>query len=319
MSDDRSKGLDILKGLLMVLVLLGHSMENEDIRDNLLRAWIYSFHMPAFLFVSGYVIDLKRLHSRSIYTLVKRYLPVAVAWLVTSLTFNVCFVWNSATLQSPKETFRALGYLFLYPSFHLWYIPALLMLVSIAFVFARSEQLRTALIAASLAVALCVSSETLLGILPGRFVWAMGDRRVYLYAVYFFVALTVRSQDRISRILIAPISGLPAIISFMVVAGTANWLMPDSYLLHALVLITNVASCVYAVNLVQRFTFSDHWSCLEWIGKNSLYIYLLHPFFTIPMSQSSMGNLYPLLSTVLMFSAMLCYCVLMSSSLFRRK
>ena len=49
---------DSLKGLLMVLVVLGHAIQNTigpQCQTNHLWNIIYSFHMPAFMAISGYL------------------------------------------------------------------------------------------------------------------------------------------------------------------------------------------------------------------------------------------------------------------------
>lgn len=45
-----------MKFLLIVLVVFDHSLEEISLEHNyaIIRAWIYSFHMPAFIFISGY-------------------------------------------------------------------------------------------------------------------------------------------------------------------------------------------------------------------------------------------------------------------------
>lgn len=48
----RSICVDIAKGIGIFLVVLGHTTENED-----LRQWIYSFHMPLFFLISGIFFD----------------------------------------------------------------------------------------------------------------------------------------------------------------------------------------------------------------------------------------------------------------------
>lgn len=50
MSNKRVGWIDICKGCGIILVILGHIYS-----DNVLRIWIYSFHMPLFFFVSGYI------------------------------------------------------------------------------------------------------------------------------------------------------------------------------------------------------------------------------------------------------------------------
>lgn len=52
----RLKKFDLLKGILIILVILGHAMNYSfnDVWNNKLFNCIYSFHMPLFIFLSGY-------------------------------------------------------------------------------------------------------------------------------------------------------------------------------------------------------------------------------------------------------------------------
>ena len=50
-------GIDVMQGIAMVLVVLGHHLFNfmpEWYKD--LFIWIYTFHMPLFIFISGFLI-----------------------------------------------------------------------------------------------------------------------------------------------------------------------------------------------------------------------------------------------------------------------
>lgn len=104
----RDSGFDNLKLLLIILVVLGHAMEEFDTPGTLgiVRALIYSFHMPAFIFISGYFT--------------KKYEKAAdgaiVNCLIPFLIFNT--LWQIMT----KETFQVDPLLSVY-SF--WYLLSL--------------------------------------------------------------------------------------------------------------------------------------------------------------------------------------------------
>lgn len=57
----RNTYLDITKGILILLVILGHSIQygagsgNQEFWENPLFRFIYSFHMPLFMLISGYL------------------------------------------------------------------------------------------------------------------------------------------------------------------------------------------------------------------------------------------------------------------------
>lgn len=58
---NRITWLDYTKGILIILVVLGHSVQcariqlGQDCLHDYIWRIIYSFHMPAFMAVSGYV------------------------------------------------------------------------------------------------------------------------------------------------------------------------------------------------------------------------------------------------------------------------
>jgi fucose 4-O-acetylase-like acetyltransferase len=55
--EKRDASIDALRGLAILLVVFGHSLQftNPDFDNNILFRIIYSFHMPLFMFISGYV------------------------------------------------------------------------------------------------------------------------------------------------------------------------------------------------------------------------------------------------------------------------
>lgn len=58
----RIEWVDVVKGLLILTVILGHAIQEAlkvrgiGFEENLLRNTIYSFHMPAFMAMSGYLV-----------------------------------------------------------------------------------------------------------------------------------------------------------------------------------------------------------------------------------------------------------------------
>lgn len=53
---ERSPLFDNMKMVLIILVVFGHALEEISLEHEygIIRACIYSFHMPVFIFISGY-------------------------------------------------------------------------------------------------------------------------------------------------------------------------------------------------------------------------------------------------------------------------
>ena len=74
--------IDCLKGFAIFLVVLGHVVQNYNLMDSWIFRIIYSFHMPLFMFMSGYVCfrkyDWTIIKKRGIQLLIPffSYIPV---------------------------------------------------------------------------------------------------------------------------------------------------------------------------------------------------------------------------------------------------
>jgi fucose 4-O-acetylase-like acetyltransferase len=86
-SATRNLHVDAFKGFAILLVVLGHAIQVNvpDFDNNLLFRVIYSFHMPLFMFLSGYLawgrnIDLKR-------RFVQLVIPF-ISWYLLGYLFN---------------------------------------------------------------------------------------------------------------------------------------------------------------------------------------------------------------------------------------
>ena len=103
----RDAKIDTLKGVLIVLVVVGHYIELniESFGCNYLHNLIYLFHMPLFVFISGYVSNTKsRRYFISTLSLVEVYILYQVLYSVRHLPIEIHFD---------------------VPFLQLWYLPAL--------------------------------------------------------------------------------------------------------------------------------------------------------------------------------------------------
>ena len=123
---------DALKGILIVLVVLGHSIQASMIKlggsfiDDYLWNLIYSFHMPAFIAISGFLAFrgnvIREGGSSWISTIWRRFRQLMIPFLL----------WSVALLFVNHNVEHYLDYL-LYPEKSLWFLWALFF---IAIIFA---------------------------------------------------------------------------------------------------------------------------------------------------------------------------------------
>ena len=100
---------DSLKGILMILVVLGHAIQytiGNECYANRLWNIIYSFHMPAFMAVSGYLAfrlnsssggNLRKVVSRRFRQLVVPFILWTLVWVLINdgISIKVFFNYNT--------------------------------------------------------------------------------------------------------------------------------------------------------------------------------------------------------------------------------
>lgn len=76
---NRNGFVDALKGYAIILVIVGHSIQSNSVNfdENIIFRIIYSFHMPLFMFLSGFVLWLQRAKINYIY-LLKRSMTLVI-------------------------------------------------------------------------------------------------------------------------------------------------------------------------------------------------------------------------------------------------
>ena len=82
----RKLNLDNLKGILIILVVLGHVVQSviADYQQNVLFRVIYSFHMPLFFFISGYLTCKSKPDSNMLIKRAKQLLIPFIVWALIS-------------------------------------------------------------------------------------------------------------------------------------------------------------------------------------------------------------------------------------------
>jgi len=116
--------MDFLKGFAIILVVLGHSIQTTQagsFDDNPVFKLIYSFHMPLFMFISGFVSyktfdgTLRKLHSR-----LKSLVIPFLAWFALTLTIN-CLI-EVFTGGPQPDILESIGNLLKSPDYGLWFL-----------------------------------------------------------------------------------------------------------------------------------------------------------------------------------------------------
>ena len=124
--NNRTISLDIARAITIILVVIGHYMpDNSPNWYAVLHRFIYSFHMPLFLFISGFIY-MQTLKKESYLTFVTRKVKrLMIPYFTTSfLVITIKLLSSSnASLENPVTPFSYIE-MFYSPAagFFLWFI-----------------------------------------------------------------------------------------------------------------------------------------------------------------------------------------------------
>lgn len=105
---NRDIKIDALRGFAIILVVVGHIIQTSflDYDENHFFRIIYSFHMPLFMFISGYVAYLSVNFSAPITNIFKKFIQLGIPFLSWYFIFDVLFrraYGNISIIDSAKQ------------------------------------------------------------------------------------------------------------------------------------------------------------------------------------------------------------------------
>lgn len=257
----------------ILLVVLGHS--GEDIPY--LSKWIYSFHMPLFIFISGYLLDYTSKNGidkidiiKFINKKVKRLL--IPYFIISSLAYIPKYLLGKFALRPLELTFSSYVHGFLYPwdnpIIFFWFLPTLffIMIITIYFIKIFKNNIKTILFMAFV-----------ISIISNKFIdiTFLNIKGILNYFFFFILGITYkRYENKIDKILklenIFMIIGLSLIL---LINCSVNYKI-SSQILYIFIAITGI---LFSLSLEKIYSKKNYKFLNHLYGK-SYSIYLLSWF-----------------------------------------
>ncbi|MGG5461274.1 acyltransferase family protein [Clostridium sp. B9] len=309
-SKSRNYFIDNSKGLLIFLVVLGHSL--EFIRKDcgfaeFLYIFIYEFHMPVFIFISGYLSkNVEKGRKNAVKSFLVPFLLFNVIWNLLELIPSLFLDDNFIKAGAPND------FSFFTPGWALWYILAMFIWKSFLPDLIKVKKV----FVISLFIGILVK-------LSGEFGSYMALSRTITFAP-FFLAGYYSNDEKLKKLtkftkfkLLNKLPSILIILCGILIASTlvkfinipAEFFWADrSYyyfninifegiLLYIGIYVIGFAFVYVFINLItNKPTF------LSKIGKNTLSVYFLHTYFIgaiLGLSTLMTSNLGKLLALIL--------------------
>ena len=262
----RDSRIDALKGLMIILVILGHlitTIDNINVINHAVMGGIYVFHMPLFIFISGYLTRDPREQSASrMWHSVKNIAIVLLIFQVIRCSVNIAMGGN------PIATLKA------FPYGELWYLLCLIFW-RVLFYYTPTRLIDKP----ALHIGLALLAAIFVGLIPLNNVLAL-SRGINFY-VFFLLGFYSKQgklksplwRNNYVQIAVAAVL-LPAI--FILFPRCGNMLNgADPYGLKdipqkVMILLCSVSMLLLVFRYVRENRFFAH------VGRDSLFFYLYH-------------------------------------------
>lgn len=271
----RIKWIDWSKGLGILLVILGHTF-----CPNSIKVWLYSFHMPLFFFLSGYVFKMKTNSFKEF--LISRIKSLFIPALIFESILLIYTVIEGMILRDTYElnlTSKLLGIIIQRRggvlSYAPWFLICLFTTQIILYFFLKKIKnnkslLMMGIISSFIGYIYCTKIGV---ILP----WAIDAS---LNAILFFILGYVLKQS----VLFSTVTQrkyLPLYIIINIVVCVIQIILQDtmldmysnSYGNYFAYILASISGIFSIITLSKSFNLGSH---LQFIGENSIIYYSLH-------------------------------------------
>ncbi len=275
-------GIDALKGCLILQVVLTHALG-----DNNFRFLMYTYHMPLFMAVSGFLIKQERLRKLSFGALIKKYLyRLIIPW-------SVAFVFYNGIVY--REQIFAFGMMelvekIIYPYYHLWFIPALLVMICCLWLIEKYRINPTVVLIIALITTLAwfawfqwidkrLMEQSLLYKL-------LGDKRNFIYFFFFYLSYMLKNYR---RDLLGFISYKKLVVLIMVVTPVlvfSNYIKGHPirpYYYTVFYMLLNVSIILFVLSYLIGYKIKSQ--ILQFSNNYSMVIYLYHYIILVTLHE----------------------------------
>lgn len=270
--------LDNIKAFVMILIIWGHCSGEHDFSN--LFNWIYSFHVPIFFVISGYLLQLKYSKKATYKPNFKLFVPYFVYSLIFALLkLTINFISNGSLakdnlIESLEHTFSFYGIS------AVWYI-ACLIFAEIIFYFEVKK----------ISILKCAVLNTILGIIACYI--PTNDNILLIAFVRIFPALLCLNIGAVifefkktaNTIEILALTALSVLLVF--INGKTEMFLMNTGKYPILYIPEIIISSMVIFYIFQKLFDKKIWG-ITWFGQNSLILLCTH--------QMIIYMLYPVLN-----------------------
>jgi acyltransferase len=294
--DKRIDYIDIAKAIGIILVYIGHCDLNYK---SPLFLWIYSFHMPLFFFISGFLF---KFHSQLSYDKIGKILyNKAISLLIPYLFFSIIQSITFILFNIPLHNWIIKGW----GTNPLWFLPVLFLIEVLHLCITSNKKI---LIVASISIII------------GLFIYKTQTNRWLPYSIseipWFYICFLegylcthILQRKHFSCIITLFLLFLHYLLLFIIIIPyNDNYRTQDNDILsYVYRIIIGLVGTISFIGVSQIVNKIHQTQLLKWIGKNTLVILCTHIMYIRILQQVGCGYFSYLLAWFLIIPSILLY------------
>jgi len=301
--------IDILKGIAIILVVMGHMFSPyKNYLDSSVNQIIYSVHMPLFFFLSGYVfrVDKEKHYLRR--TITKRVLTLLLPFFCFSAVY--CFVKDLSYYDLLFTDELHYGYWFILVLFEITIISMFLKYLII--VCGEGEMSKDLILNGIMILVLLIIAK--MELIPEPYKSLFSIDKVAKFYMFFQIGKFINTYLRIRKVFYNgwtyTSSAFIYFVAFMLWGYDLQNVGINSFLLA-------LCGIVVLTNMIEKNKeLFNYKGILAWLGKHTLEIYLIHFFFLVHIPQNiiNCNNIVYLQIILLLILSLCCIGISLTNS-----
>lgn len=289
----RNPTIDILKAFAIILVVLGHCIQigsgqeyscNEAYFGNLLFKIIYSFHMPLFMLISGYLFAFSASKGGFLTIAIKKVKTIAIPTLMWSVIIFAIDCYGSFLTDSPFALLKDFAVTALVSFWFLWAVLALSLFAAFVRCFLKDRYVVYILVFAAL---LLIPDFSITGLI--KFMYP------YFVVGYFFGKMKTTDNEHYEA-QCKKLFGLPGMLiygalfvvliafyqydSFIYTSGI--YILKDNVLrqlgIDVYRFVIGFVGSMLVISVIRAISSRINCGLLQAIGRNTMGIYIISVF-----------------------------------------
>lgn len=276
---ERLMYIDALRGLAIFLVVLGHILIFNGYEKSIITTTIYSFHMPLFMFISGYVARFSYKEIKNIPELIgiifRKFNTILLPYIVWCIFVRPLF------FQSPLNYINRIEEYGL-TSFFLseyWFLPCLFTLSVCFFLYMLISLKIGGGKFISRLVVLCLL-VIIVFLLNKAINISLFTKCLQYIPFYFLGVLAIEYKCFSEKLFKNDYLVCISFAIFTLLNGLYNEVVGTGIVATACRFLCGICSIVFCINIFEKISTNSRLSkILSYIGTNTLGIYLVHFIF----------------------------------------